>query len=75
MNELRAALNRYLAECYGHEAAVLLELSRARWEIAQAIAQINIADADARADSLSETLYAANQLRRARLATTERGIG
>ena len=75
MNELRAALNRYLAECYGREAAVLLELSRARWEIAQAIAQINVADADAREDSLSDALYAANQLRRARLATTERRTG
>ena len=75
MNELRSALNRWLAECYGREAAVLLELSRARWEIAQAIAQINVADADAREDSLSDVLYAANQLCRARLATTERGTG
>ena len=60
MNELRSALNRWLAECYGREAAVLLELSR---------------DADASEDSLSDVLYAANQLCRARLATTERGTG
>ena len=68
MNELRAALIRELALRMAEQAAIEQLLATSRAGIAEAIEQIRQADADERADSLSETLYAANQLRRARLA-------